>query len=52
MSEASWIKDPILVLAGMDLQNVMEIVCPFGENGQPYRREWRSEMSSQSTALY
>ena len=38
MSEASWIKDHMPVLAGMNLQNVMEIVCLFGENGQPYRR--------------
>jgi len=48
MSEALWIKDPITVLAGMNLQNVTESVCLYGENGQLYRREWRSEMSSQS----
>jgi hypothetical protein len=39
MSEALWIKDPITVLAGMNLQNVTESVCLFGENGQPYCRE-------------
>lgn len=42
MCKASWIKDPISILAGMNLQNVMESVCLFGENGQLQRVAVRS----------